>query len=104
MIFPAEVGPVFDEQALIFPDPEIVQLRLPVGAAALFAPVNVAVKVSEPPSVAAPDGVMTKVGVAVVTTVDVEDTTPETALYAPPWAMLNVAEYVPVTPATKLHV
>ena len=95
---------MFEEHALMFPVPDNDQLRAPVGAAELFAPVRVAVKVSVPPKVAAPEGVMTRVGVAAETTVDVEETTPETALYAPPWAMLNVAEYVPVTAAIKLQV
>ena len=80
VMFPADVGPVFEEQALTFPVPEIVQFKLPVGAAELFAPVSVAVKVREPPRVAAPEGVITRVGVATETTVEVEETTPETAL------------------------
>jgi hypothetical protein len=43
------------------------------------------------------------VGVAGATTVEVEDGIPDTALYAPADATLKVAEYVPVTPATRLQ-
>jgi len=80
VIFPAVVGPVFEEQALTFPVPEIVQFNDPVGAAALFAPVSVAVKVIVPPRVAAPDGAITRVGVATETIVEVVEATPDTAL------------------------
>ena len=104
MIFPAVVGPVFEAHALTLPVPEIVQLSVPVGAVALVAPVSVAVNVIEPPRTAEPDGEITRVGVATETTVDVDETTPDTALYAPPCAMLNVAEYVPVFGAEKLQV
>jgi hypothetical protein len=80
VIFPAVVGPVFEAQAVTFPVPEIVQLNVPVGAAALFAPVRVAVKVIVPPRVAEPEGEITRVGVATETTVEVEEATPDTAL------------------------
>lgn len=89
---PAVIGPVFEEHALIFPVPEIVQLSEPVGATELLAPVVVAVKVRFPPRVAAPDGVITNVGVAMETTVEVEEAVPETELYAPPTPILNIAE------------
>ena len=56
------------------------QLRVPEGAAELLAPVTVAVKVTKPPRVGAPDGTSTIVGVAGETTVEVEDGIPDTAL------------------------
>ena len=51
-----------------------------------------AVKVILPPSTATPEATTFTVGVAGLTTVEVDEAMPETASYAPAAAALNVAE------------
>jgi hypothetical protein len=53
---------------------------VPLGATALVAPVTVAVKVTAPPKVAAPEAAMATVGVASETVVVVVEVTADTAL------------------------
>ena len=79
---PAVLAPVVDAQTLVPPVPVIVQVKLPVGAAAWRDPVTVAVINSFPPKVGA-EGVATKVtvGVASPTTVVVLDEVSVTGLY-----------------------
>ena len=47
-VIPEGFAALAGEQAVAPPEPEIVQLTLPVGATALVAPVTVAVKVKVP--------------------------------------------------------
>ena len=79
---PAVFAPVVEAQTLVPPVPVIVQVKLPVGAAAWRDPVTVAVINSFPPKVGA-EGVATKVtvGVASPTTVVVLDEVSVTGLY-----------------------
>ena len=72
--------------------PEILQLRLPPGAAAPATPVTTEVKVSVPPRAGVPDAEIVIVGVAGLTTVELEEATAPTGLYAPPPVKVNVAE------------
>lgn len=101
---PEELAPTVEIQEFISAVPEILQFIAPPGAAALLAPVTVAVTVSVPPKVGDPEAETEMVDVARLTTVEPDDATAATGSYAPPPVKVNVAEYVPVTPANTLHV
>ena len=81
MVLPEEVGPPLEEQAVIPAVPFTIQEIAPVGATALVAPVTVAVIVSDPPRRVVV-GLATRltVGVALATTVVVEEVVAATGL------------------------
>ena len=88
---PEDIGPVELEQELTPPVPEIDQFKAPLGAAELFDPVTVSVKITDPPRVKAPDDDKATTGVAVATVVDEEEATAAIALYALSPRKVNVA-------------
>ena len=101
--FPDELAPTVEIQEFMSAVPEILQFMAPPGAAALFEPVTIAVNVSVPPKVGDPEAETVIEGAALLTTVEFDDATAPTGLYAPPPVKVKVAEYVPVTPASTLQ-
>lgn len=101
---PLELAPTVEVQELTNAVPEMLQLRVPPGAAAPTAPVTTEVKVRVPPKVGVPEAEIVIDGVAGLTSVEFEEATGATGLKAPPPVKVKVAEYVPVTAANTLQV
>lgn len=89
---PDGLAPTVEMQEFMSAVPEILQFMAPPGAAALFDPVTIAVNVSVPPKVGVPEAETAIFGVARLTTVEFDDATAPTGLYAPPPVKVNVAE------------
>jgi len=78
-LLPDGTGPVVEAQEVTPAVPEILQVKIPVGAVALVEPMTNVVKVSEPPSVALPVAPKNIVGFDLATTVELEEVVVVTA-------------------------
>ena len=101
---PTIVGPVLLAHDVTPAVPEILHVKVPVGATDPVDPVTTEVNTREPPRLGEPGVVIDTAGVARATKVLVAEAVDGTGLYAVSPLNVNVAPYVPAMDPITLHV